>query len=234
MLELVDSAIGSWHSGALRMGIFVPAAAAVGDLAVVLLAADNVDNAFGTVPDGWESLLTPTDTGSYKVWVYGKVLEEADLGDLAAWYGSGVVSPVPAGAMAVFRGAAIGAPLVPDDGAYVVQSISNNTVSWHSAWQTQADDVRLLLFWCNGGGATIDVDASGYLDDLEHAATTDGDVVLAVTNTPTYGYLGDDRDLTAVCDCVVFAVTIRGKPMPVAVGLSDAVPGHIGLVPHDG
>ena len=232
MLELVDTAIGSWLRRAAH-GDLRPRGRGRRGPRGRALAADNVtthsapSRRLGIAPD-------PTDTGSYKVWVYGKVPEEADLGDLAAWYGSGVVSPVPAGAMAVFRGAAIGAPLVPDDGAYVVQSISNNTVSWHSAWQTQADDVRLLLFWCNGGGATIDVDASGYLDDLEHAATTDGDVVLAVTNTPTYGYLGDDRDLTAVCDCVVFAVTIRGKPMPVAVGLSDAVPGHIGLVPHDG
>jgi hypothetical protein len=215
-----------------RLEFVGPAGILEGDILLVMIAADGNIPTPTTAPDGWTLHVeedVPAEPRHGELWA--KVADGTEAGATLAFPSGGNLL---GGVLVVYRDGPVLPPQVADvDSFAALRTIATANHTTPDVEGSQAEDRRLLLWWVKSIAVTITEAVDAHFEsfgkelDANTGWVTAGEFLL--------GEIGDDGALTvtssAATNGVTVAVALRVRAIVQAVGLTEALPGHIGLLP---
>lgn len=208
----------------------LPATIVQGDQLLVLTGRVTAGGGM-TPPTGWTSLVSEV-AGAYTWELFGKIADEEDVAGSAVWTD---VTADAVGLLAVYRGGVVGSPMVAHIDPFAAIETASDTSHPAPAitdTTTQTTDVVLSLLWLVSSSVTVTVPALP--DGAELIATGDATEGRRRGFEHADGMIGSTGggftvETSAACVSTGAAVALRARRLRTPVGLSDSIPGHVGL-----
>lgn len=234
MIQRIASDFGAYTFAApARLEFVGPAEILEGDVLLVLIAADgNIPTPTTAPDDDWTLYVeedVPAEPRHGELWA--KVADGTEAGATLVFASGGNLL---GGVLVVYRGGPVLPPQVADvDSFEALRMVGTVNHVTPDVAGSQAEDRRLLLWWVKNTVVTIAEAVDAHFEsfgkelDANTGWVTAGEFLL--------GEIGDDGALTVVSSAatngVTVAVALRVRAIVQAVGLTEALPGHIGLLP---
>lgn len=233
MLDILTTAIATYDGGPKTSTFSVSSTTfEPGDQMLAIMGSALAEDAFATLPEGWELLVTE-DTAGYRWKVFGKVATADDVGASIVWTGTGAIATTPVGVFLAFDGGVPSAPLVAGLDVESDQWGSATAHALTGAACSQHTDHRLMLWWLFSDTPTVTVPTGDHIEELLNETDAAYGRLTMIDETYTSLGLTTDRDLVSNVNVTGVGVSLglRTRVLLDRAGVTDPDPGRVGILP---